>query len=199
MKPFLVVLLSLFVVMAKSITFAQSVNIKVSRDARKEAKILRRQNFQTSFGNLTLEEQLYQSYLMQYELDENDSPKYIMSSAQSIDENYDSAKMAAINIALADLAGQIQTDVVTVIETTLSNRKLSIVDAASVSESILIGKDFIYQRLGRTIMVVECYRILPDKTYEVLVRIAYNMDEMKAMAEDAIGYILEQKDEDFKK
>ena len=171
----------------------QELTSRVDKVTRKEAKRLKKEGWVVSPGALPLEKQLERSYMMEYEYDENLFPKYIMANAQSIGENYDAAKTAATSLAITNLAGQIQTEVTALIENTLANRQLAAEDAASLTESVMASKNLISQSIGRTIVVVECYRVLKNKNREVMVRIAYNGDMAKEAAKKAIRQELEQK------
>lgn len=155
------------------------LNAKATKAAQKEAKALAKEGWTVSPGALPLEKQLDRSYLMQYEFDEDLFPKYIMSEAQSIGENYDAAKLQALELAKQNLAGQIQTEVTSLIETTVANEQLSAEEANSITQTIAANKNLIVQSIGRTIPVVECYRTLANKNKEVLVRVAYNSEMSK--------------------
>ena len=85
------------------------LNEKASKAARKDAKKLSKEGWQTAPGALPLEKQLDKSYMMQMEYDDDMYPKYLMGEAMSIGENYDAAKMQALELAKQNLAGQIQT------------------------------------------------------------------------------------------
>ena len=100
------------------------LNEKATKTARKDAKQLQKEGWQTAPGALPIEKQLDKSYLMQMEYDEDMFPKYIMAEAMSIGENYDAAKMQAIELAKQNLAGQIQTEVTALIENTVANKQL---------------------------------------------------------------------------
>ena len=166
---------------------------KVDRSVKKEAKRLTKEGWGVKPGALPLEKQLERSYLMQYEYDENLFPKYIMGEASSIGENYDAARTAALSLAITNLAGQIQTEVTALVENTVANRQLSQEEAASISESVMASKNLISQSIGRTIPVIECYRINSKKNNEVLVRIAYNAEMAKEAAKKAVREELEKK------
>lgn len=174
--------------MAKS-----ELKAKVDKTTKKEAKRLKKEGWVVSPGALPLEKQLERSYMMEFEYDEHQYPKYIMANAQSIGENYDGAKTAATSLAITNLAGQIQTEVTALIENTVGNQQLAAEDAATVVESVMASKNLISQSIGRVITVVECYRILPNKNREVMVRIAYNGDMAKQAAKQAIRQDLEEK------
>lgn len=171
----------------------QELTSRVDKVTRKEAKRLKKEGWVVSPGALPLEKQLERVYTMEYEYDTDLFPKYIIASAQSIGENYDAAKTAATSLAITNLAGQIQTEVTALIENTVANQQLSADDAASISETVMASKNLISQSIGRTIVVVECYRILNNKNREVLVRIAYNGDMAKEAAKKAIRQELEEK------
>ena len=166
---------------------------KVDRSVKKEAKRLTKEGWGVKPGALPLEKQLERSYLMQYEYDENLFPKYIMGEASSIGENYDAARTAALSLAITNLAGQIQTEVTALVENTVANRQLSQEEAASISETVMASKNLISQSIGRTIPVIECYRINSKKNNEVLVRIAYNAEMAKEAAKKAVREELEKK------
>ena len=174
---------------------------KATKVARKEAKKLSKEGWTTTPGALPIEKQLDKAYMMSYEYDDNmfpkyimgEVPKYIMGEAMSIGENYDAAKMQALELAKQNLAGQIQTEVTALIENTIANKQLSQEQAASVTQSIMASKNLISQSIGRTIPVMEVYRTLSNKNKEVLVRIAYNSNMAKEAAKKIVREDLEKK------
>lgn len=175
------------------------LNEKATKTARKDAKKLKKEGWITVPGALPLEKQLDKSYMMQMEYDEDMYPKYLMGEAMSIGENYDAAKMQALELAKQNLASQIQTEVTALIENSVANKQLANEDAASVTQSIMGAKNLISQSIGRTIIVMECYRVKTNKNKEVLVRIAYNGAMAKAAAKRAIQDELKSKSDDLQK
>lgn len=175
----------------------KELNEKASKDARKEAKRMKKEGWTIAPGALPLEKQLDKSYIMQYEYDEDMFPKYIIGEAMSIGENYDAAKIQALELAKQNLAGQIQTEITALIENSVANKQLEAEEAASITETVLAGKNLISQSIGRTIPVMECYREKSNKNKEVLVRIAYNSTMSKAAAKRAVRETLEDKSEDL--
>ncbi len=171
---------------------AHELNEKASKAARKAAKGYVRDGWKTTPGALPIEKQLDKSYMMQYEYDKDLFPKYIMGEAMSIGENYDAAKMQALELAKQNLAGQIQTEVTALIENYVANQQLPNQEAASITNSAMASQNLISQSIGRTIPVIELYRI-KDNNKEVLVRIAYNSDLAKKAAKEAIRKDLEAK------
>ena len=175
------------------------LNEKATKTARKEAKKLIKEGWVTVPGALPLEKQLDKSYMMQMEYVEDMYPKYLMGEAMSIGENYDAAKMQALELAKQNLAGQIQTEVTALIENSVANKQLANDEAVSVTQSIMGAKNLISQSIGRTITVMECYRVKSNKNKEVLVRIAYNGAMAKAAAKRAIQEELSEKSEEIHK
>lgn len=175
------------------------LNEKASKDARKEAKKLTKEGWVTVPGALPLEKQLDKSYMMQTEYDEDMYPKYLMGEAMSIGENYDAAKMQALELAKQNLAGLIQTEVTALVENSVANKQLGAEEAASFTQSIMGAKNLISQSIGRTIIVMECYRVKSNKNKEVLVRIAYNGAMAKAAAKRAVQDELKDKSEEIHK
>ncbi|MBR4563052.1 MAG: hypothetical protein IKO26_01210 [Paludibacteraceae bacterium] len=175
----------------------KELNARVGKTVKKEAIRLSKEGWQVKPGALPLEKQLERVYLMQCEYDENLFPKYIMGEASSVGGNYDAAKTAAISLAITNLAGQIQTEVAALVENTVGNKQLSAEDAASITETVMSSKNLISQSIGRTIPVMECYRINSKKNNEVLVRLAYNAEMAKEAARKAVRQELEQKGENL--
>lgn len=175
------------------------LNEKASKTAKKEAKKLQKEGWQSSPGALPLEKQLDKSYAMQYQYDDSMYPTYIMGEAMSIGENYDGAKMQAMELAKQNLAAQIQTEVSGLIDNSVANQQLAQEEAATVTKSIMASKSLIVQSIGRTIPVVECYRTLNNKNKEVMVRIAYNGAMAKAAAKNALRQSLENESADLHK
>jgi len=169
------------------------LNTKATKAARSEAKKLKKEGWLTTPGSLPIDKQLDRSYLMQYEFDDSGYPKYIMGEAMSIGENYDAAKMQALELSKQNLAGQVQTEMTALVENSVANKQLSADQAASVSSSVLASKNLISQSLGRVIPVMEVYRTKDTKNKEVLVRIAYNRAQAVEAAKQAIRADLEAK------
>jgi len=171
----------------------KDLKAKVDKNTKKEAKRLKKEGWEVKPGALPLEKQLERSYLMQYEFDENLFPKWIMGEASSIGENYDAAKVAANSLAITNLAGNIQTEVTALLENTVANKQLSPEEAASIAETVMSSKNLISQSIGRTVPVMECFRVNSKKNHEVLVRIAYNAQMAKEAAKQAVREELEKK------
>ena len=175
----------------------EALKEKASKDARKEAKSLSKEGWQSAPGALPIERQLDRSYMMQQEFDDDMFPKYLMGEGMSIAESYDAAKMQATELAKQNLAGQIQTEITALVENNVSNKQLSPDEAASVTQTVMGAKNFISQSIGRVITVVEVFRTKKNGNKEVLVRIAYNSQMAKDAAKNAVRKDLEDKGQEL--
>lgn len=215
MKKILTMVFAASMVMTTSITYAQSssdqmkerqalaraskkeLNEKASKAAIKEAKKLTKEGWKTAPGALPIDKQLDRSYTMQYQYDADGFPLYIMAEAMSIGGNYDAAKMQALELAKQNLAGQIQTEVTALVENTVANEQMDQGDAASITRSVMAGKNLISQSIGRVVPVVETYQVVNGNKRQVLVRIAYSMNLAKSVAKKAIKEDLEKRGEEL--
>jgi len=175
------------------------LNEKASKAARKEAKRLAKEGWQPAPGALPLEKQLDRSYMMQYELDAEGYPKYFYGEAMSTGQNYDGAKMQALELAKLNLAGSIQEEVTALIENSVANEQLAPEEANTVVKSVEAAKSLISQKIGRTVTIIELFRTLSNKNKEVMVRIAYNSAMAKAAAKAAMRESLEKESKDLQK
>lgn len=173
------------------------LNQKAGKTAAKEAKRLAKEGWVVAPGQLPLPKQLDKSYMMYYEYEDNGLPKYILADAKSVGGSYDAARMQAINNAKIELAGLIQTEVTALTESTVGNSEMTPEDAASINEAVQAGKTLIAQRLGRTVIAMQCYRNLKDQKVEVSIHLAYNSKMAMEAANEVIKLKLEETGKDL--
>ena len=149
----------------------------VAKDAKKEAKRLKKEGWMVPAGSLPLESQLFQAYKLQAEVNDDMQPKYDFGQAISGGSFYDAAKMQAVELAKAELAGNILTDLTTIVNVKLENQQISADKATSASEIIKEGEAVVSQKLVSPIPLVEIYRTLKDGTVEVQIRLAYDKEK----------------------
>lgn len=171
------------------------LNARASKTARKEAKTLEKEGWTVAPGHLPLEKQLDKSYNMYYEFDENGLPKYIIGEAMSVGGTYDAAKVQALELAKTNLAGQIQTEVTALVESTVANEQMTSEQATSIVRTVQASKNLISNKLGRVLPVVELYRNVNKSTVEVRVTIAYNSQMAIDAAKEVVKAQLEEKGE----
>ena len=172
----------------------QELNSRATKAARQEAKRLKKDGWLVSPGALPMDKQLDKAYKMQFEYDDNAFPKYLMGEAMSTGQNYDAAKVQALELAKLNLAGQVQTEITALVENTVSNSQLDAGEASSIVETVNASKNVISQSLGRVIPVMECYR----KTREIVeshkdqvTLIANALFEKETITAAEIAYLLE--------
>jgi len=193
MKLFLVVAfcaMSLHV--AAQGTVNPEVTAKASKMARKAAKDFKKEGWQVSPGAPPLEKQLDRAYAMEYDMDDDLNPKYIVGEGRSIGENYDAAKMQAIEVARQQIAGKISSQATALVDNLMANKQLPSEQATSISTMMQKTKTIFSQKLGRVQTIVEAYRVLGNKNKEVLVRLVTKESEVQKIAKGAIREEMEK-------
>lgn len=160
---------------------------QIAKEAKKEAKRLKKEGWSVPAGNLPLEMQLAQAYKLQAEVNNDMQPKYIFGQAISGGSFYDAAKMQAVELAKAELASNILTDLTTIVNVKLENRQISADQATSASEIIQKGRSLVSQKLGPTIPLIEIYRTTKEGVVEVQIRLAYDKEKGIKAALDAMN------------
>jgi hypothetical protein len=163
----------------------KSVSKRAIKDARKEAKSLKKQGYNVNPGQLPMDKQLEKSWMMQYEEDDEGNKLYFFADGTSVGETQAAAKLQAYEVAKINLAGQIETTIAGLITTNLGNQQLSGNDAASVTQTMGQFKSKMNQRMGRILTAFEAYKPLGKNT-EVRVTLAYNSNEAKRIAKEIL-------------
>ena len=164
---------------------------KAYKQARKEAKRFRKKGWYVAPGALPMDKQIEKSWELQYKLDENGYPLYIVATGNSVAETQSAAKLQATELAKLELAGLVQTNVAALIENSIANNQLNNEEAASVTKTVAASKNIIAQEIGRVIFLFEIMRKV-DKNVEVSVRVGYNNDLAQEVAKKAIRKKLEE-------
>lgn len=163
---------------------------KYEKHAKKEAKQMmsgkKEPAWSVAPGKQPLDMQLEKAYRMEDELTDEGENKWILGTAMSVGENYDGAKMQATTLAIQEIARSIQTALVAEFENSGGNEQLGADEAVSAMKTTMGGTQWVKNSIGRTIPVVECYQILPNKNKNVRVVIAYNMKTAKERAKNAL-------------
>ncbi|MBP5771074.1 MAG: hypothetical protein J6W75_06900 [Bacteroidaceae bacterium] len=191
-KTILFALISAFVFSLSG--FAQRSTMKeIIKDAKKQAKELKKAGWVTVPGALPLERQLEDMYIKKnLELDDEGISKWIIGESNPIGEFYDAAKLQANALARTSVAEQMNAEITQIIETSLGNKQLTGDEAASVAQVIAKGKELVSGTLGRTVPVFEAYRKLPNGNVEIMFRVAYSTKTGMAKAKEAYRDALEQ-------
>ncbi len=167
---------------------------KAYKQARKEAKRFRRKGWYVAPGALPMDKQIEKSWELQYKVDEDGYPLYIVATGNSVAETQSAAKLQATELAKLELAGLVQTNVAALIENSIANNQLNNEEAASVTKTVAASKNIIAQEIGRVIFLFEIFRKI-DKNVEASVRVGYNNELAKEAAKKVIRKQLEEQTE----
>jgi hypothetical protein len=170
---------------------SKNIKKKAVKEARKEAKELKKQGYYVSPGSLPLDKQLQDAWTRQYEVDDKGFPIYIVATGQSVANTQTAAKLQATETAKLELAGTISTNVAAIIESSIANQQLSTEDAASITKTVAASKNIIAQELGRVITLVEIYKKIGTNV-ESSVRMAYHTEMALEIGKKVIKKKLEE-------
>ena len=98
----------------------------------------------------------------------------------------DAARMQARELARLEIAGSISSEATSLIDNMVGNKQLENEDAASMTTMLSESKTIFSQKLGRTTVAVEAFRVLPNKNREVLIRLAVKSADIKEIARNVM-------------
>ena len=166
---------------------------KAIREARKEAKQLGKEGWQTPPGALPLSKLVEQAWKKQLLTDENGDPRYITADGNGVAESKTAAEMQAVEMAKLQLAGLVQTNISSLISANVGNEQLSTEDAATVTEVVQSAKNIIATELGYVNPFFKLERSLKDKKVEIQVRLFYDSKQSLQIAKKVVREELEKK------
>lgn len=175
--------------------FDAGLQKQIARDAKKMAKQMEKEGWKTT--GLPLERQLVRYYECVYDLDENENPNYFFGNGQSKAQNYDASKMQSTTIARLEILHSMEAEATSLVESMVGNEQLGEDDATSLATMIAEGKLFSSKNLGRTIVVVEAYRDLPNKNKEVLTRVIKKASDVQEAAKNGIREEMKKRGKEF--
>ena len=170
---------------------AAELKLKASKDAKKEAKRLKKEGWLVAPGGLPMERQLDRSYLLEYEFDSELQPKYVFGDAQSTGQFYDAAKLQASEVAKSNLVGKISTDITRLVELQIKNKQVTQTEANSAMGISEKTKSLVQQKLGALTPVLELYRTLKNGNVEVMIRVAYDKGKIMDSAKDTVDELVQ--------
>lgn len=160
------------------------LNAKPTKEAKKQAKQLKKEGWQIMAGDRSIEQQITTSQLYGEELmaDENGAPtkRFIIQSGMSTSGTFNAGKAAARAAAQTELASTLKTEIVAAIQQKLDNAQTSGINAATVDKFNQRAKFIVDQTLTNTPVFMTIYRSLPNNNYQVQVRIAVDKKELQA-------------------
>lgn len=172
---------------------------RATKDARKEAKRLKKEGWLVQAGSLPMEKALDRSYEMYFEYNDDGSPLYIIGDGQAKGGSHAAAKKSAQMLALTNLAEQIEIYVTELIEQTVANQEITQDQSVSLNKVVAASKSLVSQRLKNIVPVLDIYREEKGGRVESKVRLAYNKRAAMEVAKEIIREELEKKGEDLHK
>lgn len=170
----------------------KDIHKKALKEARKEAKKLKKDGFKVAPGQMPMDKQIEATWIKRAETDDKGNKKWFVVDARAVGETHTAAKLQATEVAKANLAGQIGTEVKGLIETTIANAQLNAEEAASVTETVATFKSIVGSKLGRINTLFAANKTI-GTNIEVYVTIGYSYDVAIEMAKDIIRKELKEK------
>lgn len=177
------------------------LNAKPSKDAKKEAKKYVKEGWMVPAGNKSLEKQITESQLLAEELmaDEMGNPtkRYIQESGNAVGGSYNAAFAAARTAASNAVAANLKQKVAAAMQNKLDNSQTSAITAVTVDKFNERAKSIVDETLTNTRTVIAIYKILPNKNYNVEVRVAFDKRELSARLKRKMQQELEQEGDEL--
>lgn len=177
----------------------KNLNQKPCKDAKKQAKELKKEGWKVYAGAPILEKQLDRSMMYEAETDNEGNPAWIMASDKSIAENYSPAHIQAIELAKIALLQTLENDMTLAIKTGGGSSQLSANESASAIKTTIAAMSLVKQKLVGVRPVVDIYRTLPNGNTEVQVTICYSRRELWNASRQIIRDELMKESEDLAK
>lgn len=178
------------------------LNAKPTKDAKAQAKQLKKDGWLAPAGDKAIEKQLTESQLLGEELmaDEEGSitKRFIQHTAVQVSGTYNTGYAAARTAAMMELAAALRTKVAAAMQQKADNQQTSSINALTVDKFNQRSKAIIDAALTNSRPVVAIYRQLPNNNYEVQVRIAFDKKELTARIKRAMQKELEQEGDELK-
>lgn len=175
------------------------LNEKANKDARKQAKDLKKEGWKVTAGAMPIDKQLDAAQLMAQETDANGTKKYVWGTAITTAENIDAAFLQGRELAKLSIVQQIEQDVTMAVKNAVANSQMTQGEAASITQTIINSRSLIQTRMGSVEPVVELYRTLPNGNKEVQVRVAYSRHQFIEATKAAIRSELKKESKDLDK
>lgn len=183
------------------------LNAKPSKDAKKQAKALKKEGWMVPAGDPAMEKQINKSLLFNEELMTNEdgaiTQRFIQHTAQQTAGTYNAAYAAARSAAMTEMASLIETKLASAWKQNMDNAQNSAISATTNDKFFERSMAIVNQSISNAIPVLVIYRVLPNNNYQVQVRLAFDKREIAAklkrnmqkeleMEGDKLGGIVEE-------
>ena len=164
---------------------------KASKEARDEAKRMKKEGWTVSPGALPLEKQIDRYFAFIQQVDDELNPLYLQGEGRATAESFAAAQMQATELARLNLASSVSSEATGIIDNMVANKMLADDQAASITTYISENKTIFSQKLGRVQTPLVATRQLKNKNKEVIVRMVAKTSSIQEIAKDAIRSQLE--------
>lgn len=158
------------------------LNAKPSKDAKKQAKLLRKQGWFVMGSGKSIEHQITSDQLLAEELmaDLSGNPmrRYIQHSASAIQGTQNAAYAAARVACQVEIAAMIETKIAGAMQQKLDGSQSSSISSTTVDKFHQRAKGIFDAVITNALPGLNIYRVLPNKTYEVQVTLSFDKKQV---------------------
>lgn len=162
----------------------KTLNAKPTKDAKNQAKQLKKEGWTVPAGERSIEQQITESQLLGAELMTNVNGtvthRFIQHTGVSTAGTYNAAYASARSNAQVEIATMLETEIAAAMQGKLDNAEQNAVTATTVEKFNQRIKEIVHESLTNAIPVLAVYRVLPNNNYEVQARIAFDKAELTA-------------------
>ncbi|GHT35462.1 hypothetical protein AGMMS49574_24910 [Bacteroidia bacterium] len=159
---------------ADRVVLVKELNRKAIKQARTEAKNLKKQGYQAFIGDLPMDRQVENSLLKTVDVNDLGYQAYIVGHAEVTAGNITAAKSQALQTAKVEIASLTSSMIASLVESSVANNEITTEDAVSINRSIEASKGLVIADLGQVSKELEIYRTLPNKNVHLVLRLSYN-------------------------
>ena len=171
----------------------REIKDRAIREARKEAKNLKKDGWYVPPGSLPLDKILENAWMKQLMEDDEGKVMYITADGNAVAESKTAAEMQAIEMGKLQLAGLIETNVSSLVTGNIGNAQLSTEDAASVTEIVQSSKNIIATELGYVDPFFKLHKNIGKDKIEVQIRLFYDTGQSLEIAKKRVRTELKDK------
>jgi len=174
-------ILSVFLFLLTSNVNAQKFKfVKITRDVNKEAKRYEKENWRPFAGSMPISQQLNNTFNKENDVDANGVPQWLFAEGVSKGQTIAATDMQATELAKNNLVGLMASNIRQVVETELSNNQISKEEAVSWTKTVSAVTNKVAKKLGQVFVPFKIYRE-NENNYEVMLRVAYNFSNARAI------------------
>jgi hypothetical protein len=170
----------------------KDIKKKAVKEARKEAKAFQKQGYVVAPGSLPMEKMLEHTWYKLLERDDEQKLVFLSSDGNAVAETRTAAEMQALEIAKLNLAGQLETQIRSLVKVNLANSQLNAEEAASVTKVLQSAKNVIAVRLENVDPSFKIHRVLKNKNVEVNIKLLYDREKALYQAKNSLRVKLQE-------